>query len=784
MDFEELRDYQKNCVEELRAGIKNGHRSQLLVAPTGAGKTVIAAHLLGEAYEKSSSSFFVCDRVSLVDQTSATLDRYGIQHGVIQASHWRYRPWEPIQVVSAQTLARRKLEAPKLLLWDECFTENSIVNTVGGMKPIQLVRSGELVYNAVGIGKVLGVSSKPAGKRKIVTVRFEDGTKIRCTEEHRFFTTESWIQAGKLAGKSVIRIQDMRSLWGDISPKVLRSKKRVNNVSGSKKLEWTKDLHKVLCKEIEESDALKIIAPKNVNDLKKNWSQTKSAWWKRNGAIAAAAENVGKAWCRLGARACGELRKGGKSKGLIYSLQNRHSKSIKDDSNRIGRKQPFNNDKARARCEKNKVSCGIRVVSVQIEERQSNEVVYNLHISGHPSYFVDGKLVHNCHTCYKTVVEYCKDKSIKVIGLTATPFTKGMGEIFTNVVNSTTTNKLIDQGWLVPLKPYAAKEIDMTGAKIIAGEWDEHEIERRGLKIVGDVVAEWEDKTFAHFNKPEKTIVFSATVAHGDELCRQFQARGYNFQQISYKDGNSDRRRALIEEFRRPDSEIVGLISCEALAKGFDVTDIKIGVGARPYRKSLSGHIQQLGRVMRSHPGKEFAVWLDHSGNILRFMEDTQDVFEYGVKDLKDGVTLDSTVRKEKTEKEKKDRKCHSCGFVHYKKICPACGAERIERQTTIDTASGKMLEIDMRGKKPKKPEWMQDKAKVWKEVCLISNDIKKGKRFDAERFALAQYRQMYGVWPQTTFHLDGAVTPTLEVRNQIRKNIIAYSHRMARRSA
>lgn len=508
MDFENLRDYQKSCVEELRKGIQNGHRSQVLVAPTGAGKTVIAAHLLGEAYNKRSRSYFVCDRVSLVDQTSSTLDRYGIQHGVIQADHWRYRPWEPIQVISAQTLARRKIETPQLLIWDEC------------------------------------------------------------------------------------------------------------------------------------------------------------------------------------------------------------------------------------------------------------------------------------HTTYKTVVEYCKDDSIKVIGLTATPFTKGMAEIFSNVVNSTTTNNLIDNGWLVPLKPYAAKEIDMTGAKVkFTGEWDEKEIEDRGLKIVGDVVAEWEDKTFAHFNKPEKTIVFSATVAHGDELCRQFQARGYNFQQISYKDGNDDRRRKLIEEFRRPDSEIVGLISCEALAKGFDVTDIRIGVGARPYRKSLSGHIQQLGRVMRSHSGKDFALWLDHSGNILRFMEDTQDVFDFGVQDLKEGSTLDSKKRAEKTEKEKKDRKCYACGFVHHKRICPACGAERLERQTTIDTATGKMLEVSMKGKKPKGPEWMKDKKQVWKEVCHIANDMKKGRKFEAEKFALAQYRQMYGVWPQTTYHIDAQVTPTLNVRNQIMKNIIAYRNRMAKRT-
>jgi len=94
------------------------------------------------------------------------------------------------------------------------------------------------------------------------------------------------------------------------------------------------------------------------------------------------------------------------------------------------------------------------------------------------------------------------------------------------------------------------------------------------------------------------------------------------------------------------------------------------------------------------------------------------------------------------------------------------------------------MSEVEMRGKKPKKTEWMKDKAKVWKEVCMIANEIKGGRKFEAEKFALAQYRSMFGVWPQTTYHLDQNVMPTTEVRNQIRKNLIAYRHRMTKRAA
>jgi DNA repair protein RadD len=102
-----LRDYQLESVERLRQGIRDGHRSQILCAPTGSGKTVIAAHLMAEVNRKYNRAAFVVDRVNLVDQTSAVLQSYGMDHGVVQAGHWRFRPAERLQVCSAQTLEKR-----------------------------------------------------------------------------------------------------------------------------------------------------------------------------------------------------------------------------------------------------------------------------------------------------------------------------------------------------------------------------------------------------------------------------------------------------------------------------------------------------------------------------------------------------------------------------------------------------------------------------------------------------------------------------------------------------
>jgi hypothetical protein len=58
---------------------------------------------------------------------------------------------------------------------------------------------------------------------------------------------------------------------------------------------------------------------------------------------------------------------------------------------------------------------------------------------------------------------------------------------------------------------------------------------------------------------------------------------------------------------------------------------------------------------------KPFAVWLDHSGNYLRFREDWDEVYENGVHELDDGK---EKTKPEKTESEKKEAKCPVCSHL------------------------------------------------------------------------------------------------------------------------
>lgn len=465
-----LRDYQADATEALRQGIRDGKRRLILCAGTGAGKTVMAANLLRQAHEKGSYALFMVDRVALVNQTSATLDGYGIPHGIVQGDNERWAPRENVQVCSVQTLARRRLpRVPDLIIYDECH-------------------------------------------------------------------------------------------------------------------------------------------------------------------------------CQYAAT-------------LAYMAE--HPNAIK-------------------------------------------------------------------------------------IGLTATPFTAGMGKHWDGMVNVRSTRLLINDGHLIEPTIYVARspedaELGMNSF----GEFSDESAASAGIRIVGDVVSEWVSKTAEHFGGPAKTIVFSPTVEHGRELCAAFSAAGYNFQQISYLDRDDSERAAKIDEFRRPDSMIHGLVSCGVLTKGFDVPDTLVGISCKPYRKSLSSHMQEIGRVMRSHPGKGKALWLDHSGNIERFALDMFDVWEHGAGDLSQAEKHDKKPR-ERDQQTKEKVVCPECSGALRGALCMACGWEKPARSGIV-AVDGVMQQFDpaalgLAARDGLRAECLQDPREVWNASLAYCLDHCARDEQKARRWA-------YGVW-------------------------------------
>lgn len=342
------------------------------------------------------------------------------------------------------------------------------------------------------------------------------------------------------------------------------------------------------------------------------------------------------------------------------------------------------------------MSKSVQVISTQTLERRLARL--------HPNLIAKLIIVDEAHCQYKAVVELCaRETNATVIGLTATPFTAGMANNWDGLVNATTVNKLLASGHLSPLRIKACVAPDFEGVKLNSKkEYEDEEAGQRGITIIGDVVQTWVEQTAKHFGGPAKTIVFAPSVAHGAELCRQFAAAGFNFQQLSHLDRDEGERRAKVAEFREPDSAIHGLVSCAVLTRGFDVSDVMVGISCKPYRKSFSAHIQEMGRVMRTHPGKTFGLWLDHSSNAVRFADDTAWLYEYGVDSLSDAQKRDSTVR-EPTEAVRRKHFCAECGTQMTSDVCPACGWQRPMRGD-IQIVQGELIDLEISTKEAFQP--------------------------------------------------------------------------------
>lgn len=371
-------------------------------------------------------------------------------------------------------------------------------------------------------------------------------------------------------------------------------------------------------------------------------------------------------------------------------------------------------------------------------------------------------VIDECHALYKSWTEHVAGCRAAVIGLSATPFSVGMGNIFTRLVNAATMDQLTRDGTLVPMRVLSGTRIDMRGAKTVGGEWSDGAAAERGMEIIGDVVTEW-----ARHAENRKTIVFGATIAHCEELARQFNDAGFMAATFT-ADTTPEARAELLKEFSKPDSLRV-LISVEALAKGFDVKDVGCVCDCRPLRKSLSTAIQMWGRGLRSSPetGKTDCLLLDFSGNIVRFADDYADIFYNGLDALDSGEKLDKAVRKA-DEDEEKGKPCPKCGYKPVGKRCVACGWEHVST-SHIEHEAGELTEF-MVGKAT-----IGDKLRVWEEAVTYCRGV--GKPETAKGRAAHLYKSITGVFPRNLPEFDATqnVPVSRAVINKARANMIAY---------
>ena len=128
-----LREHQERAIAGLRQSLQSGHKRPMLQMPTGAGKTLTSAHIVAGALDKGKRVAFCVPRKTLIDQTIREFEREGISAiGVMQAAHLRTDSRQPVQICSAQTLARRKRPDVDLVIVDEAHEMHALSLEVDG----------------------------------------------------------------------------------------------------------------------------------------------------------------------------------------------------------------------------------------------------------------------------------------------------------------------------------------------------------------------------------------------------------------------------------------------------------------------------------------------------------------------------------------------------------------------------------------------------------------------------------------------------------------------------
>lgn len=381
-------------------------------------------------------------------------------------------------------------------------------------------------------------------------------------------------------------------------------------------------------------------------------------------------------------------------------------------------------------------------------------------------------VVDEAHTLYKPVTELIANTSATVIGLSATPFTKGLGKIYSRVVNAATMDALVKNGVLTSMRVLSCVRPDMEGAKTTGGEWTAQAAEERGMGLVGDVVKEWLEHA-----ENRKTIVFGPTINHCEALRRQFESAGVGAALFTAETTDAERKE-LLADYRQADSKIRVLISVEALAKGFDVPDVGCVCDCRPLRKSLSTFVQMVGRGLRSSPGKTECLLLDFSGNIIRFADDFADLYFNGLAELDAGEKLDKEVRK---DEEHEPKSCPACGYTPVGKRCVRCGFET-QRPSLIEHAAGKASEFDPLGLV--KRGWAKDLGQLFAMIATHEKD-RAARRVDNGRppgkpsgSTAYRFKELTGRFPPSEFNFETAphVRPSVALRMKLRSLEIAFA--------
>ena len=391
----------------------------------------------------------------------------------------------------------------------------------------------------------------------------------------------------------------------------------------------------------------------------------------------------------------------------------------------------------------------------------------------------DVVFVDECHLMHKAILAWMKaEPTTTFVGLSATPWTKGMADHWQELIVVETIRGLIDKGVLSPFRTFAPPLRPNTDAVPIdakTSDFQEGALSEvmRSDRLVADCVATWLEKA-----SDRPTLCYAVDRAHAAVLTAQFDAAGVR---AEYVDAftETDERATYIEQLRTGETQVV--VSIGTLTTGVDVPWVSCISFVRPTWSKIL-FVQSICRGLRAYDGKTDCLILDHTETTrVRLGQ----VTEIGFAALRPGKTPKSDAVSRETPTPL-PRECSECHFMIPPRVrqCPECGF--VSQPMSLITYDEGELEELGQGRQDKIAAAL-NKAWTTEDKARFYGGLKWFGEFKgySPKWPDCQYRDRFGVWPDYgPIHNAPAQQPDTDTKLWIRQQQIAFAKSMARKRA
>lgn len=295
-----------------------------------------------------------------------------------------------------------------------------------------------------------------------------------------------------------------------------------------------------------------------------------------------------------------------------------------------------------------------------------------------------------------------------MVGLSASPKRhdgRGLAEYFGAMVHGLSIRDLIDEGYLSPFRTFAPPTVDVSGLHSRMGDYVQAESEELMDRpsITGSAVGE-----YRKLCDGKRAIVFCVSIEHSKHVAAEFRAAGYAAVHIDGTFADEIRDQAILD-FERGAIQV--LCNVDLCGEGLSINAIECVILLRP-TQSLGVYIQQVGRGLRTWPGKTELIILDH----CRLTE------KFGMIDEPREWALTYTETKEKKKPGITVRVCAKCFAASSARAlwCSNCAEPFPVASREVEEREGSLVEVTPEMIKAKAARREQGRAASLEELREI----------------------------------------------------------------